>query len=264
MGAGTRKMIQQLKKATVAVAIMHGRRPSPTKDQPFKIVGSGFCIDKTGIVITCRHVAEAFMEKSVDEQLAGISPEEKGKTVQRIEPVRTITPHALFYVPLDEHRVVVAGVGVQLMVARTDLDLGILRLAPHHEFPNGFPTVEIEDFDDIHEGMEIATCGFPLGDDLLVQLGTVTSSFTRGIISSIIPMATTSRKDVKAFQLDLRATHGNSGGPVFSWETGRVLGVLQGSVDDQYGHHLFSRAESIYPAFDDNSIERIKSAARPV
>jgi S1-C subfamily serine protease len=111
--------------------------------------------------------------------------------------------------------------------------------------------------------MEIATCGFPLGNLLFKQLGTVTSSFSRGIISSIIPAAGADRRDVQSFQLDLRATHGNSGGPVFSWATGRVLGVLQGGVDDPYGAFLFSRAESLYRLLDDGSIDRLLEVQRP-
>src|SRR5215470_13156027 len=66
------------------------------------------------------------------------------------------------------------------------LTLAVMRLAPHEEFPNGFPTFEIEEFDALYEGMDVATCGFPNGNRLYEEPGTVTSSFTRGIISSII------------------------------------------------------------------------------
>ena len=48
------------------------------------------------------------------------------------------------------------------------------------------------------------------------QIGTVTSSFTKGMISSIIPAHGVAREHVRGFQLDLTATNGNSGGPVFS------------------------------------------------
>ena len=151
-----------------------------------------------------------------------------------------------------------------MAVTKTDMDLGVLRLKRHVAFGTGYPTVPLEDFDAIHEGMEVGTCGFPLGNKLFDQIGTATSSFSRGIVSSIIPTADATREHVKAFQLDLRATHGNSGGPVFGWETGQVLGVLQGGVDDDYGHHLFSRAESIYRLLDSDVIKRLVVAKNPM
>ena len=78
--------------------------------------------------------------------------------------------------------------------------------------------------------MSVGICGFPLGNRLFDELGTVTSSLSQGVVSAFIPSAGLQQKDVRAFQLDARATHGNSGGPVFSWETGRVFGVLQGGI----------------------------------
>ena len=78
--------------------------------------------------------------------------------------------------------------------------------------------------------MEIGTCGFPLGNVLQEQIGTVTSSFTKGTISSIILAANVARDHLQGFQLDLTATNGNSGGAVFSLATGKVLGVLQGGI----------------------------------
>jgi len=62
------------------------------------------------------------------------------------------------------------------------------------------------------------------------QLGTVTSSFTKGMISSIIPAQGVSLQHLRGFQLDLTAANGNSGGPVFSLQTGKVFGVLQGGA----------------------------------
>lgn len=148
-------------------------------------------------------------------------------------------------------------------VLTKDVDLGLLRLGSHDAFPKGYPTVGLEDFDSIHEGMDIATCGFPLGNRLFNQLRTVTSSFSRGIVSSIIPSAGTAHEYVTGFQLDLRATHGNSGGPVFSTHTGQVFGVLQGGVNDQYGNFLFSRAESVYRAIENDSVDNILTMKAP-
>jgi S1-C subfamily serine protease len=110
--------------------------------------------------------------------------------------------------------------------------------------------------------VEVATCGFPLGEALYDQIGTVTSSFTKGMISSIIPAQGVPREHVRGFQLDLTATNGNSGGPVFSLATGRVFGVLQrGAVHPQTGHIVqgLTKAEPVYPVFDTDLLARLQS-----
>jgi hypothetical protein len=249
----------------VAVAVLHETsQPRPPQEQPFTIIGSGFCIDKRGIIVTCAHVIEAFLEKKIKEILDSIPLEERTKTIQAIPETRSLIPHALFYVTRPElDQVHVFAASVDMSMAKTNMDVGLLRLHPHVAFPQGFPSVDVEEFESIYEGMEAATCGFPLGNLLFKQLGTVTSSFSRGIVSSIIPAPGVKREEVSAFQLDLRATHGNSGGPVFSWGSGRVFAVLQGGVDDQYGAFLFARAEPLHRLLDDDTIERFAVAPRP-
>ena len=78
---------------------------------------------------------------------------------------------------------------------------------------------------------------FPLGSVLQEQLGTITSSFTKGMISSIIRAQGIAREHLRGFQLDLTATNGNSDGPVFCLATGHVFGALQsGPLHPQTGH----------------------------
>ena len=263
--ASNRSALERVKRATVALAVMHDQgRPTPPGEQPFTILGSGLCVHPRGIILTCAHVIEAFMEKNIKQQLESIPPEERSRDMQNIPDARMLIPHALFYVPRPEHhQIAVIASRVEFMIAKTDIDLGGLRLAPPSSFSAGYPVMEFEDFDDVHDGMELATCGFPMGNRLFKQLGTVSSSFTRGILSSIIPAAGTSRPHVAGFQLDLRATHGNSGGPVFAWDSGRVFGILQGGVTDQYGSFLFSRAESVYRLLDDGLIDTLLTAEPP-
>jgi len=78
-----------------------------------------------------------------------------------------------------------------------------------------------------------------------------------------VPIANASRDVVKGFQLDVRATHGNSGGPVFSASSGGVIGILQGETTDQYGHPLLSYAESIYWPIDRQMIEHVINPPHP-
>jgi S1-C subfamily serine protease len=165
----------------------------------------------------------------------------------------------MFYSGVRGTEVYMDAVSVATGTAMKDFDLAALKLHKHPAFPQGYPTLPIADYEELHEMMEIATCGFPLGESLHDQIGTVTSSFTKGIISSIIPAPGIAREHVKGFQLDLTTTNGNSGGPVFSLATGRVFGVLQGGVmhPDKYVVQGLKKAEPLYPLFDTDLIDRL-------
>ncbi len=253
-----------VKKATVAVVkSIPGKSPFP-----YSIVGSGFCIDPDGIIVTCEHVFRDFF-----------TPEnrEREKQARQAAPGETFTgncviPYALFYLGVQEkeHRVASALVPVRHAVKdeKHGFDLALLRLPrPDKQvFPEGYPTFSIADYAELHEMMEIATCGFPLGEALHHQIGTLTSSFTKGMISSIIPAQGVAREHVRGFQLDLTATNGNSGGPVFSIATGAVLGVLQcGAVHPRTGHPVqgLTKAEPIYPLFDTDLLARLPASDPP-
>jgi S1-C subfamily serine protease len=152
---------------------------------------------------------------------------------------------------------------MDIAISKTNFDLGLIRLHRHPAFKDGFPQLEVGNYSDVYEGMEVWTCGFPLGSYLQKKIGTITSSFTKGIISSIIPSPGTSLEHLKGYQLNLTATHGNSGGPVFSPDTGKVYAVLQRGVSDPNGNIVqgITRAEPIYPIFEHDSLSRILGTA---
>jgi len=124
----------------------------------------------------------------------------------------------------------------------------------------GFPYLEIEEYSNISEGDEVGICGFPLGNYLYRQLGTVTSSFSKGIVSSIIPNPNVSLKYLRGFQLNISATNGNSGGPVFSLSSGKVFGVLSSAPVNISGNAVqgIIKAEAIYNILRPNFIEDLK------
>jgi len=57
------------------------------------------------------------------------------------------------------HEAVPAEVGIV-----NDFDIAIFKLHKHPAFPDGFPKLESADYADLHEMMEVATCGCPFGD----------------------------------------------------------------------------------------------------
>lgn len=260
-----KEIFNQVKDATVAIVAMNNQEAQ----NPFTILGSGFCIDPTGRIVTCRHVVEAFMEKTMVEQREGISTEEKGKALQKLPTVSILTPFAVFYATKhSKDNLHVFPCQVLAITAKDDYDIAIMQIQTHATFSNGYPFLEIEEYDAIAEGDEIGTCGFPLGNYLQEQLGTVTSSFTTGIISSIIPSPGTRKEYLRGFQLGLTATHGNSGGPVFSLATGKVFGVLQGGVEHTSGSLLqgLAKAEPVYPILTAKMLteKSIKSGSAPI
>ena len=257
-------MHDAVKKATVAVVkSIPGKSPLP-----YSIVGSGFCVDPEGIIVTCAHVFNEFFTPETREREKQARQAAGGATFTG----DCVLPYVLFYLGVQEkeHRVASILVGVRHAVKdeKYGFDLALLRLPrPDKQiFPEGYPTFSIADYAELHEMMEVATCGYPLGDFLHDQIGTVTSSFTKGMISSIIPAQGVAREHVRGFQLDLTATNGNSGGPVLSM-TGRAFGVLQlGVIHPQTGHIVggLTKAEPVYPVYDTDLLTRLPSSDPPV
>jgi hypothetical protein len=255
-------MFERVKKATVALAWMKpDTLKTPDHKQPFIIMGSGFCIHPKGIVVTCRHVMTAFMNKKTTEQFAEAMKKE-GQDIHTFE-MESAIPHVLFYeTKLSQDNLVILPLQVETGAAKTDFDLAMLRLHPHSFFKNGFPHLEVEDYSEVHEGLDAAICGFPLGNYLADQVGTITSSFTRGIVSSILPVPGTRREYLKGFQLNIAATNGNSGGPVFSMKSGKVFGVLSEAVTHPQGFIVqgLTKAEPIYPILGNDLLQRMLDA----
>jgi len=244
---------EAVKKATVAIV---AEIPGNIPRRPFTIIGSGFCIRPEGVVITCEHVFKAFVEPETYRRLVKASDEGEGQLIS----AKVVVPYAMFYSGVRGTEIRMDAVSIATGVAIKDLDLAALKLHSHPAFPQGYPILPIADYSELHEMMEVATCGFPLGEALHDQIGTVTSSFTKGMISSIIPAPGVAREHVRGFQLDLTATNGNSGGPVFSLATGRVFGVLQGGVVHPGNKQIvpgLTKATPIYPLFDTDLIDRL-------
>ena len=254
-------LLTRVKRATVAVAYLNVQG----SDQPFTIIGSGFCIDPSGIVVTCRHVLESFMAKPIAQQIAEALRPRIQDDLLPVSPGKTVVPYAVFYdTERSSEHIVAIPIQTKNASAKTDKDLAALQLLPHTSFPEGYPFLEIEDYRELLEGDEIGVCGFPLGNYLFEQLGTVTSSFTKGILSSIIPGPNVSLELLDGFQLNVTATNGNSGGPVFSLTSGKVFGVLTLGVSHPNGGivHGLVKAEPVYPVIEPDFIERLRKKPR--
>ena len=78
----------------------------------------------------------------------------------------SIRPYVVFYSHVTGTKVHFLPVPIVNGITKTNFDLAAFRLHAHAAFVNNFPTLPIADYDEIHEAMEIGTCGFPLGNFL--------------------------------------------------------------------------------------------------
>ena len=248
--------IDKIKRATVALVLLK----ESEEGHPFTIVGSGYCIHERGVVVTCSHVLSMFMKEPWEQSLA------RAKKGEYDQPegfhIDTLVPYVLFFVNHSREELLGILVRPSIAMAKMTHDIGMLRLQPHRGFPQGFPSVEIAAYSAVREGAEIGVCGFPLGNYLQKQIGTVNSSFSKGIISSIIPSSGVVLDYLQGFQLNVFATHGSSGGPVFLYETGKVLGAIESDVVDREGKRIdgLVKAAPIYPLLENDSVERMLQA----
>lgn len=230
-----------VKAATVAIVLHHSDMPEKN-NRPFTVIGSGFCIHSQGIIVTCKHVLDGF-----------IDPDNR-------------QPHVMFYHPKIPGRselylhivpAIEAINNLKLPELEGVFDLAVLKIAPPSEgYKGGYPVLSTADYDDLYEMMDAATCGFPLGNYSPDELATLTSSFTKSMISSIIPWPGVAQDKLLGFQLDLRVVQGNSGGPVFSLISGKVFGVLKGGIEWE-GIQFLARAEPVYPTLAQGLVESL-------
>ena len=248
-----REFYDRVKKATVAIIM---ELPNSLPQKFFAIVGSGFCIHSAGVIATSESVFRTFFDKRAYQELVKGLPE----NLRPIEHCQiSQQPQVMICADIRDGQLFAPVVGVTEVVTGLGFDITLFKLPKHGAFPGGYHTIEIADFNELHEMQEIAICGFPLCEGLFDRLETVSSSFTTGTISSIAPRAGVSASEVKGYELDLTATIGNVGGPVFSLESGKVFGVLQGSVRRPRIRALDSiaKAEPIHPAIEHGVIQSL-------
>jgi S1-C subfamily serine protease len=97
--------------------------------------------------------------------------------------------------------------------------------------------VQFGDLSEIIIGADVGVCGYPLGDELLIngpgfwRSGPVVHA---GIISGVAPFETTNPREITAVLTDLNSAPGMSGAPMFTPKDGKVVGLhyagYQGTV----------------------------------
>ena len=163
--------------------------------------GSGFIVAESGLIITNRHLVRDWEYNKPP-----------GVTNGRITSIQVVLPH--------QKREDSVPAEIYKLGADSSVDVAVLRIADTRA-----PAVHgVEaDINTTNQGDEVVVIGYPLGLDLLERTNDsrIDPSLSTGIVSRI-------GRDF--IQLNLRAYHGNSGGPVLN-RRGEVIGILTGSVN---------------------------------
>ncbi|HST21521.1 MAG TPA: trypsin-like peptidase domain-containing protein [Blastocatellia bacterium] len=163
--------------------------------------GSGFLVSSNGLIVTNRHLVRDWEYNSASQNLTG-----RTTKVEVILPGQTREQAIL----ADIHRI---------NPDKDSPDVAILKInLSRLRFVRGIES----DLNNIEQGQDVAVIGYPLGLDLLKQTHDeqIGPSLSTGIVS---------RVGQDYIQLNLRAYHGNSGGPALN-RKGEVIGILTANV----------------------------------
>ena len=108
--------------------------------------------------------------------------------------------------------------------ANEETDTAIIKI----ENAPKLPFVELDDREETEIGEDVVIYGYPLGSRLNDDVFNLNISFAKGNVSS-----NQVKNGIKKTMLDISAKHGNSGSPLISCKTGKVVGTLKGIVPGQ-------------------------------
>ncbi len=161
--------------------------------------GSGFVASEDGLIITNRHLVRDW---EYDAQAPGVSG--------RITKIEIVLPH--------QEREEAVAAEIYKLGPNNSADVAILKFTS----PGAVVHAIEPDIGNMNQGDEVVVIGYPLGLDLLERTkdDRIDPSLSTGIVS---------RVGQDFIQLNLRAYHGNSGGPVLN-RRGSVIGILTANV----------------------------------
>ena len=193
-------------------------------------LGSGFLISPDGYIITNRHVVE-------DARDVSVILYDQRRLMDKTEPGKSANPTA------TNNKVRFA----KVLKTNQTRDLALLKMEGEN-----LPYLELEtDRSAYVTGQEVLAVGAPRG---------VEWSVSRGIIS-----AARDHNGIDTLQTDAAVNSGNSGGPLISLQTGRVLGVNSWAIVPSADiGDLRSGVENLNFAVSSYEVQRTLGVTQPV
>ncbi|MBZ9571984.1 trypsin-like peptidase domain-containing protein [Patescibacteria group bacterium] len=197
------QIIEQNKKPIILVALYI---PGEKNQGKVSIRGTGFIVSHDGKFLTCWHVYKNIPEN----ELRYLEVSVPGKTDEK-----GITHY-------DRYK-------VKLLDKDEENDLALMQIISDK---NNFETIEgFGDSESVKEGDEVVFIGYPLATVLLGMKFGITMNTNHCIISSVKRRG----KDgsLHFFMIDTHINKGSSGSPVFSLDSGKVIGVTSGRISQR-------------------------------
>jgi len=193
-------IIERNKKAIILIDVAIPQENNQTK---VGIKGTGFIISADGKFITNAHVVK---------QIAPDEQKHSGVSVPAHVDQKNLTRYERY--------------SIKLLGIDEENDVALMQIVSDKK---DFHTVEgLGDSESIREGDEIAFIGYPLAVELLNMGFGITMTTNRSIVSSL------KRRGVDGsfhfFLIDGHINNGSSGSPVFSVETGKVVGIASAKI----------------------------------
>ncbi|MEK7552016.1 MAG: serine protease [Patescibacteria group bacterium] len=206
------EIYKKIKPAVVAIVSKYSKSP----DFP-DIIGTGFIVDESGIILTNNHVINAI----------NLLPRRKNDPTSI--PIQVILFHNVPDLGMLTIHVDVEAVSNTIREKEIDgvhygediPDIGAIYVKA-----KGLPFVEIDKALSVEEGDEVFISGFPMGTSTLKSAGWLhqfSPILQRGIVSAILPFVCESPHGI----IVEAVTHGgSSGSPIFNPTNGKIVAIL--------------------------------------
>lgn len=195
---------KRVRPACVAIAL--GKELGDKID--FISFGSGACVDRSGIVVTAKHVVTGYYEHIKGEKIT-------------TEKALSDPDFFVIFSWMEAKAYKVIYVNPQKIMFSAESDVAIMKIP---EIQGGLPCIAIPDSWQTLEGDEVATSGYPLR-------GWHNKSIIPNLFSGIVSQIQCQYIEDKGWKvdqliLDMSIHPGNSGGPVFDKQTGSLIGIV--------------------------------------
>ena len=198
--------IQQIiEKNKGAIVLVDVQIPAEGNQKKISIRGTGFIISEDGKFITNAHVYKQI-------------PENELKYIGVSVPGKTDDKNLTHY---DRYE-------IKLLKIDEENDVALMQIMAEKKFSH---VEKIGDSEKVREGDEMVYIGYPLATEMLNMGFGITMTVNGCIISSI------KRKMVDGslnfFLIDTHTNNGSSGSPIFSVDTGEVVGIVSGKISSK-------------------------------